>query len=131
MDTCPLLHAEIFRLIAAADTRKKNHLKVVSTTRLPVKFRSLGVMRMAAVAAGTDMLFRMDVLTVESACHRGDVGLSAAAACMHIKPYDTQRVPYHKQHRRHRCTDILHTNLQRYKKITNRKNEDLRPVEQV
>ena len=61
------------------------------------------LMAMTAAAAGMSrtrrglMRIRMNILACKSACDCCDVYITAGGTCMHIKTYDTQRIPYDKQ----------------------------------
>jgi hypothetical protein len=52
---------------------------------------------MLAACTPVTMMLRMDILALETLDESDHKTLSASAACMHTKTYDTQRVTYHKQ----------------------------------
>jgi len=74
-----------------------------------------GVMSMTAARTCFLVMVRMDILACGATDDCRDKCFPASAACVHIKAYDTQRVPYHQQYRCQACEEILHTDLQRYK----------------
>ena len=102
--------------LCRAHSGKDYHLPVIRAARLCTQFLIIGmgltVMVMTASAWSLDMI-RMYILTIRSAYYSGYENLPASAAGMHIKAYDTQRVPYYHQNCRQACEHILHTNLQR------------------
>ena len=67
-----------------------------------------------AVLLGASV-FRMDILTAEAFDEGNDKALSAAAAGMYVKSYDTHRVPYDQQQCGNLCKQSFHLNLQSYK----------------
>lgn len=60
-------------------------------------------------------VFRMDILTAEAFDEGNHKTPAAAAAGMHVKTYDTHRVPYDQQQCGNLCKQSFHLNLQSYK----------------
>jgi hypothetical protein len=99
-------------IVSTSQTGKINHLPIVCTARpctqtVLILLLLMGMFPMAA-AAGRFFMLRMNVVTCRTADDSSDESLAAAAACMHIKPYDTQRVPYKHERRDTICDHILH-----------------------
>ena len=108
-------------------TGQKYYLPVIRTTwpgrylrviGLSCPFCSVclaGVMTMVTARTRFLVMFRMNIITCRASYDRSHITFPASAACVHIKAYDTQGVPYHQQYRCQACEEILHTDLQRYK----------------
>ena len=99
-------------IVPDSQTGKINHLPIICTARSCTQsvLILLFLMGMFSMAADADrsIMFRMCVLTRCTADDSSDESLAAVAACMHIKPYDTQRVPYKHERRDTICDHILH-----------------------
>ena len=111
-------------------TGKNDHLPVIRAAWLGRYLRAIGsvsifrsfspgclagVTAMMAARTRCLVMFRMNVIACRASNDRSHITFPAAAACVHIKAYDTQGVPYHQQYRCQACEEILHTDLQRYK----------------
>ena len=67
-------------------------------------------------------MIRMDILTGNATCKRSHINLTCGIAGMHIKAYDTQRVPYHHKRRNIFDEHLPHTTckyINLYKKLQN------------
>ena len=104
-------------VVISSYTCKHDYMKLIRAARLRFKrfFRLWAMLLWMAAAATWMLMVRMNVLTWKTAGYSSDICLSAPAARMYIKAYDTQWVPYYQQNSRKACENIPHTNLQRYK----------------
>lgn len=119
-------------------TRQDKYLIIIGTARLRLDDRSVAIktvgmvndtlftmvgMSAAAMAFlsfraagfGTADMLGMNVLTGQALNEGSHKASSASAACVHIKTYDTHRVPYSKQHCHDLYEHITHHCLQNYK----------------
>ena len=92
-------------LLLSLATCQDDHLPVVGAawpcadlrfTRIPGKISIMSVMAAWAVL---NIMFGMDIIACGTSDDCRYITFAAVTACMYIKTYDTQRVPYHQQHR--------------------------------
>ena len=92
-----------------------------NSQRHMVVMTAIVVFTMVTAVTVTMMMLRMNIGTFQSTDESSYEGTAAGIACMHVESYDTETVPYDKQHCAKSENPILHNNLQRYKNPSNGK----------
>ena len=107
-------------IILTTDTCEHDRMVLICTARIWIQsLRTAPCLIRAATSATFRFVVRMNILTCKSTGQSRYKCLTASGTGMHVKTYDTQRVPYHQQSCRHISENILHSNLQRYKILRN------------
>jgi hypothetical protein len=100
-------------VVIRTKTGKTYHLIFILTaaTIMPVLYRFLTMLVMIMFTSRVAVVV-MDVVTRMGSERHMDKRITGFTACVYIKTYDTQAVPYHKQNRRYFHQYAFHFNLQ-------------------